>query len=373
MVSVDSGHNDKVPGAAEDLCAQASAETAGFVPASLAGIAPLVVAVAKPVAVSVAEDEVHKSTEKADNNEKEGEKSCLESVRPAVENEPGKEVKIEQVQAILALSADEEGACLEFIRIVRQFPEIIAGIALTLDTENAQRLADICIHRLFARWSCDYVSLICLIEASASLSVSGVDKFHSTTRNSIPFIQHLLRAICDSFDVISFGRHVVQAAGMHELEFLLTHPSNDIDVQTVCRLTVEPMLLRLFESSRVKEDASSELDHNRGMSDRVAKVPSMTNGSTPFIASSSSQSTSVTSPPLILRATVVGLVRALGQTRALFEMATPFCSMLLNALVVTQQNRHSRVLRAAGMVPQNLVFEGTGARNRSDSKSGMKN
>jgi hypothetical protein len=317
-----------------------------FVPTALQGVAPLIIA--QPSAAPPAEEsaegealsaEVAKEVELG-VGEDEGTGTGRDGDTAAERAERGA-----ALSALLALSAEEEGACLELVGALRQFPEIVVGVAASLDTESAQRLANICISRLFNRWSCDHMSLVGLVEAAAAALPSADRTHQALSKQRVPFLRHILRAVCESAELLTFARHAVQGACMHELEFLLTHPHNDINVQSVCRLTVEPVLLRVFEASKI-----DGLEH--GTADR-----GLTSGTSYNSPSPARRAGTNTPPPLILQCAIVGLTRSLGQARALCELSTPLCATLLRALVVVQQQRHARVLSAAGIAPRNLISE----------------
>lgn len=358
MISSDWKHSDS-----NKLDNQQKEEAEGnqvgaFVPAALAGVAPLIAATTKDTVLahdckqSTQEDSHLFVSHAAGGDDKE-----RIVVSPAEIEEKRKIVK-----SLLALSAEEESACLELINTVRLFPEIMVAVAANLDAESSSKLALICVQRLFNRWSCDYICFISLIEAAATALPGGSAQSPAVSRST--FIDLLLRAVCQSFDVVAFGRFIVQGACMHELEFLLNHPSNEINVQSVCRLAVEPMLLRMLDASKI--------DQHNGYGNPQSKVyESHTKGKKlahGYMDTSHTPSSMYSStPPLILRCALVGLIRSLGQTRALYEMSIPFSGMILKALVVAQQARHARVLNAAsvsasGLIPGELCSHSMGDR-----------
>ena len=140
---------------------------------------------------------------------------------------------------------------------------------------------------------------------------------------------------------------------MHELEFLLTHPSNDISVQTLCNMTIEPMLLRMFDSLNSEQSSTKGIDasHSKVKNGSVF-YGSFLDHSPEVRGRVTSSPTSSLVPPLVLRSAITGLTRALGSSRALVELASPLCNAVLRSLIVLQQERHAKVLIAAGISPQ---------------------
>ena len=234
------------------------------------------------------------------------------------------------------------------------------------------------MNRLFNRWSCDAISIVGLVEAAGNALVGSHVPDVSSKNKPKAFVQHLLCAICDNLDVTSFGRCIAQGSCMQEMEFLLNHPSNELSVQTVCKLTVEPMFQKLFESMNTSNGYRMDSNQNGGTpTERFAAIsPSKTTNAqiSEFSALSPGGPQNIDSsiPPLLLRCAIVGLNRSLGQTRALFELAAPFCCMLLKSLVTIQQSRHASVLIAAGLDPQSHHSENCTAEQIENVKiSGM--
>lgn len=213
------------------------------------------------------------------------------------------------------------------------------------------------MNRLFNRWSCDAISIVGLIEAAGNALVGSHSPDASSESKPKSFLQHLLCAICENIDVTSFGRCIAQGSCMQELEFLLNHPSNELSVQTVCKLTVEPMFQKLIESINSQNSYSTDNTQFGGVqTTRIATISPLKGGITQANAHSAVSpggppNIDSSVPPLLLRCAIVGLNRSLGQTRALFELAAPFCCMLLKSLVAIQQRRHTSVLAAAGVNP----------------------
>ncbi len=209
-----------------------------------------------------------------------------------------------------------------------------------------------CVTRIFSKWSSDYICFVGLIESAASFisfnnpnsraslksRVSGQNADASFSKSGIVFVQYLIHAVFETFSVFSYLRYIAEAACMHELEFLLAHPSSEIDVTKLCNLVIEPTLTRL-NSSLSYEDVFTQKSNSQqdfsGTKNSFTNIEST--GSFPPAAS----------PPTILRCVMLGLVRALGLAHALAVISVPLSGAILKALVLIQQQRYQKILIVA--------------------------